>query len=122
MKMLPRNWRIVKLSEIGDLTDGDWILKENYTDEGVRLLQIGDIGVGKFLDKSKRFISFERARELGCTFVIPEKDVLISRMPEPIGRSCIAPNLLCPYIVAVDITILRPSSNNEIDINYIVYV
>jgi len=118
---IPKDWKVAELREIGNLKDGDWILKENYTDSGVRLLQIGDIGVGRFLDKSNRFISLERAKELKCTFVRPEEDILISRMPDPIGRACLAPKLPYPYIVAVDITILRVKkevANPE----YIVYI
>ena len=55
----PKEWELTRLINIGSLKDGDWILKENYTNSGVRLLQIGDIGIGKFLNKSKRFISIK---------------------------------------------------------------
>jgi len=117
---IPANWMVMELRNVGSLTDGDWILKEDYTDSGVRLIQIGDIGIGKFLDKSRRFISLERAKELKCTFVRPGEDILISRMPDPIGRACLAPKLPYPYIVAVDITIFRV--NRDIaDPNYIMY-
>lgn len=109
--IIPEDWEVKKLGEIGKITDGDWILKTNYTNKGVRLLQVGDIGVGKFLDKSRRFISKETAEKLKCTFVKPENDILISRMPEPIGRACLAPLLDCQYIVAVDISILQPNEN-----------
>ncbi|MBT9144973.1 MAG: hypothetical protein DDT42_00834 [candidate division WS2 bacterium] len=104
---IPKEWEVVKLGDIGDLQDGDWILKEDYTDSGVRLLQVGDIGLGAFIDKSERYISNERANQLKCTFVDPDEDVLISRMPDPIGRACLAPLLSYPYIVAVDVTIFR---------------
>lgn len=102
---IPRDWDVVKLNEIGILKDGDWILQKYYSSEGVRLIQIGDIGTGEFLDKSDRFISYESATKLNCTFVKPNEDILISRMPDPIGRACLAPELPHPYIVAVDITI-----------------
>jgi type I restriction enzyme S subunit len=103
---IPKEWEVVRLCDIGMLKDGDWILKENYTPEGVRLIQIGDIGLGEFFDKSSRYISLERAKELNCTFIKPG-EVLISRMPDPIGRACLAPELPYPAIVAVDITILK---------------
>ncbi|AGK61173.1 Restriction endonuclease S subunits [Archaeoglobus sulfaticallidus PM70-1] len=117
---IPEDWEVVRLGDLGTLTDGDWILKEDYTNEGVRLIQIGNVGVGTFLNKSRRFISPERAKQLNCTFVDPEKDILISRMPDPIGRACLAPRLPYPYIVAVDITILKVD-NSKADRNFIVY-
>lgn len=117
----PKEWELTRLINIGNLKDGDWILKENYTNSGVRLLQIGDIGIGKFLNKSKRFISIKRARELQCRFIIPNEDILISRMPEPMGRACIAPALHYPYIVAVDISILKPNIIKAYP-NYITYI
>ena len=117
---IPEDWEVVRLGDLGNLIDGDWILKEDYTDEGVRLIQIGDIGMGTFLDKSRRFISPERAEQLNCTFVNPENDILISRMPDPIGRACLAPRLPYPYIVAVDITILRVDISKA-NRNFVVY-
>jgi type I restriction enzyme S subunit len=107
---LPPGWRWVRLASIGQLVDGDWILNSDYSASGVRLLQVGDIGCGKFLGKSSRFVSLERALELRCTFLRPG-DILISRMPEPIGRACILPDLGYPAITAVDVSILRLERN-----------
>jgi|Deesub1362B_J571_1020462.scaffolds.fasta_scaffold00997_6 restriction endonuclease S subunit len=120
---IPEDWEVMRLGdkEIGKLKDGDWILKKYYTSEGVRLLQVGDIGIGRFLDKSNRFISYDSAKKLSCTFVRPKEDILISRMPEPIGRACIAPELPYPYIVAVDITILKVNKK-RVDKRFLVYI
>ena len=108
VKVNAESWNNLKLIEIGSVQDGDWILKEDYANSGVRLIQIGDIGIGKFLGKSRRYITPERAKELGCNLVDPKSDILISRMPDPIGRACLAPNISTPYIVAVDIAIFKP--------------
>jgi type I restriction enzyme S subunit len=102
------------LSSHGSLTDGDWILNSDYAPAGVRLLQVGDVGRGNLVIKSRRFITPERARELNCTFLEPG-DILISRMAEPIGRACVLPDLGYPAITAVDVTILRVSSAIERD-------
>jgi len=108
---IPEEWEVVRLKGIGTLIDGDWILEKHYTNNGVKLLQVGDIGIGRFFDKSKIFVSYESARKLGCTFVKPKEDILISRMPNPIGRACLAPELPYAYIVAVDITIFKVKEN-----------
>jgi type I restriction enzyme S subunit len=102
-----KRWPTNSLASLGPLADGDWILKENYTADGVRLIQVGDIGEGEFIGKSSRFISRERARELQCSF-LSAGDILISRMPDPLGRACIFPGLNCPAITAVDVAIFRP--------------
>ncbi|WJW74721.1 restriction endonuclease subunit S [Thiohalobacter sp. IOR34] len=107
----PRGWDVQPFGalkgETGLVTDGDWILSENMDESGnVRLLQLADIGIGRFLDKSRKFITDEKFDELGCTEVLAG-DVLVSRMAEPIGRACIVPELEQRAITAVDITIVR---------------
>ncbi len=108
---LPPNWCWVKLaglkaSESG-FFDGDWVLSENMDIDGdVRLLQLSDIGDGEFLDKSNKHISSNTFNLLNCTELF-EGDIMISRMAEPIARSCIVP--LFPYrvITAVDVAVIR---------------
>jgi type I restriction enzyme S subunit len=97
----------VAIGDLGTLEDGDWILNADYALAGVRLLQVGDVGRGVLTIKSKRFISPERAGELNCTLLRPG-DILISRMPDPIGRACAIPDLGYEAITAVDVAIFRP--------------
>lgn len=111
-------WQNIKVSNLGNINDGDWILNKNYSKSGVRLLQVGDIGLGKFVDKTNKFISESTAGELNVSIVSPGKDILIARMPDPIGRACIAPFLPYKYIVAVDISILTVDER-QFDIRYI---
>jgi type I restriction enzyme S subunit len=118
-RVLPVGWHWITVRDIGPVTDGDWILNSDYASEGVRLLQVGDVGLGKFTNKSHRFISAHRARELGCTFLQPN-DILISRMPDPIGRACLLPDLGYPAITAVDVSIWRPSADFA-DRRYLAY-
>ena len=105
---IPKDWNFVKLDNVATIQDGNWILEENYATSGVRLLQVGDIGLGKFIDKSWKFISKETAKELRCKIIQQEEDILISRMPDPIGRACLSPKLSYDYIVAVDVSIVKP--------------
>lgn len=94
----------------GLFIDGDWIESKDQDPLGqVRLIQMMDIAVGKFLDKSRRFVNIETANRLNCTFLKPG-DILISRMPEPIGRACIFPDIGQQAITAVDVCIVRPNT------------
>lgn len=90
------------------LTDGDWIESKDQSESGIRLIQTGNIGNGEFLEKEGRakYISEETFRRLGCTEIFPG-DILISRLPEPVGRACLIPDKAERMITAVDCSILR---------------
>ena len=93
-------------------TDGDWIESKDQSGEGIRLVQTGNIGEGKFLEKGDRakYISEETFGSLKCTEIFPG-DILVSRLPEPVGRACIIPEKEERMITAVDCTICRPDEN-----------
>ena len=89
-------------------TDGNWIESKDQSQSGIRLIQTGNIGNAQYLDKAERsrFIDEETFVRLKCTEVVPG-DVLVSRLPDPIGRSCIVPTDLGTMITGVDCTIIR---------------
>jgi type I restriction enzyme S subunit len=88
--------------------DGDWIESKDQSPDGVRLVQTGNIGEGIFKDRGEkaRYISDATFKRLRCTEIF-EGDCLISRLPDPVGRSCILPNTGERMITAVDCTIVR---------------
>ena len=90
--------------------DGDWIESKNQSESGIRLIQTGNIGCGYYKDKGDKakYISEETFNKLHCTEVYPG-DILISRLPDPVGRACIIPEGLGKCITAVDCTIIRLS-------------
>ena len=90
--------------------DGDWIESKDQSDVGIRLIQTGNIGDGYFRDKDDkaRYISEQTFEHLKCTEVFPN-DILISRLPDPIGRACVIPDGIGKSITAVDCTIVRLS-------------
>lgn len=116
-------WEQRKLSSLCEkFTDGDWIESEDQSDSGVRLIQTGNVGVTEYLDKpnNKKWISDETFDRLHCEEVLPG-DILISRLPEPAGRSCIIPFLGTKMITAVDCTIVRtlPGVSNKFLVQYL---
>lgn len=92
--------------------DGDWIESKDQSDEGIRLIQTGNIGEGAYLEKETRakYISEDTFEKLKCTEVYPG-DILVSRLPEPVGRACIIPEKKERMITAVDCTICRPDKS-----------
>jgi type I restriction enzyme, S subunit len=107
-------WEVVSISELVSdrkelFDDGDWIESEFITDKGVRLVQTGNIGEGRFIDKeSKKYISPDSFEKLKCKEVKPG-DILICRLAEPAGRACILTDIGEEKIItAVDVSIFRP--------------
>jgi len=102
-------WTKFRLAELGKVfTDGDWIETKHQSSDGIRLIQTGNIGIGKFKNKKSksRYISDSTFKKLNCTEIF-ENDCLVSRLPDPVGRSCILPNIRERMITAVDCTIIR---------------
>ena len=101
--------------------DGDWVESKDQDPDGdIRLLQLADIGDGTFLDKSNRRINQDAFERLRCREV-QAGDILIARMPHPLGRACILPTGLGRTITVVDVAVLRPDPNRVIP-KYLVYV
>jgi type I restriction enzyme S subunit len=116
MTELPHGWSLATLPDLigidGVFTDGDWVETKDQDPSGdVRLTQLADIGEGSFRDRSARFMTEEAAARLGCTY-LRRGDVLVARMPDPLGRACVFPGDVRPAVTAVDVCILRPGSSS----------
>src|SRR4051812_24823474 len=110
---LPDGWVEVTLPDLvgcdGVFLDGDWVeSKDQDANGGVRLIQLADIGDGLYRNRSSRFLTMGKAKELGCTF-LERGDILISRMADPLGRACIFPGDDKPAATVVDACIVRPA-------------
>src|SRR4051812_12508804 len=109
--MKKQGWQNKTLRDLirdGDLLiDGDWVESKDQDPNGdVRLIQLADVGDGVYLNRSARFLTSNKAKQLKCTY-LKEGDILIARMPDPIGRACIFPKETMPCVTVVDVCILR---------------
>ena len=88
--------------------DGDWVESKDQSPRGIRLIQTGNVGEGVFKDRGEkaRYISEPTFKRLRCTEIF-KGDCLISRLPDPVGRSSILPDTGERMITAVDCTIVR---------------
>jgi type I restriction enzyme S subunit len=117
LKNIPINWVYATLDDLisidGIFCDGDWIESKDQDKNGdVRLIQLADIGNGIFKNKSKRFLTYKKSVELGCTY-LEKGDILIARLPDPLGRACIFPLINNnKYVTAVDVCVYRPNNDN----------
>jgi type I restriction enzyme S subunit len=106
---MKKGWEMKNLGDLCEIfADGDWVESKDQSSEGIRLIQTGNVGEGAFKDRSEkaRYISETTFNRLRCTEIF-EGDCLVSRLPDPVGRSCILPDTGERMITAVDCTILR---------------
>jgi len=106
---MKKGWKVEKLGDVCEVfADGDWIESKDQSPSGIRLIQTGNVGEGAFKDRGEkaRYISEETFKRLRCTEIF-EGDCLISRLPDPVGRTCILPDTGERMITAVDCTIVR---------------
>lgn len=110
----PKGWARPSLAELLNgaevFVDGDWVESKDQDPEGeVRLIQLADIGDGVYLDKSARFLTKQTALRLKCT-PLKVDDVLVARMPDPLGRACLFPGDERESVTVVDVCIIRPAT------------
>lgn len=111
---LPKGWTIATIGKLisldGIFIDGDWIESKDQDPKGdVRLIQLADVGDGFYRNKSNRYLTHKKAIELNCTFLKPG-DILVARMPDPLGRCCIFPGDKKSCVTVVDVCIVRTGS------------
>lgn len=107
----PKGWIWARLGDLSPygLFDGDWIESKDQDPEGkIKLIQLADILENRYLEKSNRYINDSTFQQLKCSEVL-KNDILIARLPNPIGRACVFPGSIRKCITAVDIAILRSS-------------
>ncbi|MCK9638456.1 MAG: restriction endonuclease subunit S [Prolixibacteraceae bacterium] len=80
---------------------GSNLMASDYTANGIRIIQLQNIGDGEFMDKYKIYTSEEKANELlSCN--IYSGEIILSKMGDPVGRACIIPDNLIRCVMASD--------------------
>jgi len=105
---VPKKWKAVPLQRITlDRCDGPFgsgLKSSHYTDEGIRVVRLQNIGHGEFNDSDAAFISPEHYTTLG-DHSVEAGDVLIAGLGDPNhppGRACVAPESIVPAMVKAD--------------------
>ena len=80
---------------------GSNLKASDYTTEGIRIIQLQNIGDGEFNNEYKIYTSKEKADELlSCN--IYSDEIILSKMGDPVGRACIIPSYLNRCVMASD--------------------
>jgi type I restriction enzyme S subunit len=115
------DWEEKRLIEINDLIhgDGDWILSENIGhNQKYSIIQLGNIGLGEFIDKKLKTLSEENFKAVKGT-LISKGDILINRMVDNDLNVCLFP-YSGDYITSVDVCWIR--SGEEIYNSFISFL
>lgn len=108
--VVPKGWKRWRLEEVAAdepnaITDGPFgsSLKSSDYDErgGVRVIRLGNLGIGRFLDDDRSFVTAEKFAELrkheACA-----GDLVVAALAHPVGRCVQVPPALGPAIVKAD--------------------
>ena len=110
MTKLPTGWLYESINSIvegGMIADGDWVESKDQDSNGqVRLTQLADVGDGEFRSRSDRWMNDEQASRLNVNYLRPG-DLLMARMPDPLGRTCMVPENIGRAVTVVDVAIIR---------------
>jgi len=112
---LPEGWCWSRLGDLSSIepnamTDGPFgsnLKTADYVDSGIRVVRLGNIGVGKFIDDDKAFVTEEKYRRL-AKHEISGGDLIIAALAEPVGRCCRMPDSIGRAIVKADCVRLKP--------------
>lgn len=80
---------------------GSNLKSSDYVTDGIRIIQLQNIGDAEFIDDYKIFTSEEKADELLSCNIYPG-DIILSKMGDPVGRACLIPKIHTRYIMCSD--------------------
>ena len=121
---IPDSWEWVKLSTITNeltLNDGNWVLSSDMSDMGeVKLIQLGSIGNGEYIEKGFKQVSEKRFYELNGKRIFSGY-LLVNRLIGDRMLCCIVPPKDDFLMTAVDVCWIAPQPD-KYNIEYLMYV
>lgn len=127
IKKLPIDWVMKPLSLIAakgktSFVDGPFgsDLKNNeYQDEGIPLIQLNNISIGKHVLQNIKFITEEKMQQLSRHIAKPS-DIVIAKMADPVARATVVNDKFEKYVIVADCVKLTLDTSIA-DLNYVVY-
>ena len=101
------NWKYSTIQQIAipnSLVDGPFgsnLKSSEYTAEGVRLIQLQNIGTGFWINNNQKYISQAKYYQLIRHGAKPG-DLAIAKMAEPVARCCLLPETCPLYVIVAD--------------------
>lgn len=124
---IPEEWSVkTLLNAVGDNKSlivggpfGSNLKVEHYRDSGIPIIRLQNIDFGAFVEKDIKFISQEKAEELRY-HSFKKGDIVLAKLGDPLGKTCIVPNHLEKGIVVADVVRIR-NQNPEVDDKFLMF-
>ena len=104
------SWTEIKFIDVADkktkwsFTGGPFgsdLKSSDYVYDGVRIIQLQNIGDAEFINDYKIFTSKKKADELLSSNIYPG-EIILSKMGDPVGRACLIPAFHPRYVMCSD--------------------
>jgi len=105
-----------------DIVDGPFgsrLKASEYVDDGVPIVRLQNIDRNRFIDKNIKFVTPQKAKDIARHHFVAG-DILVSKLGDPLGEACIAPDHLPYGILVADVVRVRPN-NAKVDTVYLSY-
>lgn len=118
---IPEDWDVITFAELKDKNDqwaitggpfGSNLKSSDYTESGVRIIQLQNIGDGVFKNDDFVFTSVEKANELRSCNIYPN-EIILSKMGDPVARACLIPEFHSRYLMCSDGIRLKVDENKH---------
>jgi type I restriction enzyme, S subunit len=122
------NWKSHSLGQIADPRKqwsfaggpfGSNLKSSDYTTDGVRIIQLQNIGDGEFRDEYAVYTSAHKAAELENCQIYPG-EIIMSKMGDPVARACLVPAVDDRYLMCSD-GIRLAVDEQRFDTNFVFY-
>jgi type I restriction enzyme S subunit len=125
--LVPEDWSIkTLLSAVGNSKSlivggpfGSNLMVKDYRESGIPIIRLQNIDFGSFIEKDIKFISSEKAEELRY-HSFKKGDIVLAKLGDPLGMTCIVPNHFEKGIVVADVVRIR-NQNPELDEKYLMF-
>lgn len=123
---IAKNWKVVKISEVLFFQEGPGVRKWQFTDNGVKLLNVGNINKGQLnLDATSIFLSESEAFGKYSHFLVDSGDLLIACSGIVLenfhNKITFAEQKHLPLCLNTSTMRFKPLDKHEIDINFFKY-
>jgi len=127
VKQLPIGWVMKPLGLISargrtSFVDGPFgsDLKSNeYQDEGIPLIQLNNITIGKHILQNMKYITEEKMNQLSRHIAKPS-DIVIAKMADPVARATVVNDKFEKYVIVADCVKLTIDTS-IVDLSYVIH-
>ena len=126
--LFPIDWKVEKLIKLLDSKKelivggpfGSNLMVKDYRERGIPIIRLQNVEYFRFINQDIKYISPEKAEELKY-HSFQKGDIVLAKLGDPVGKTCIVPEFLKRGIVTADVVRIRPI-NKDINRKFLMYV